>query len=266
MTDQTPAQPAPNAIEKYKTVALAVAADDVPASRELLAAFRAMGKDLSEEDVLALGFRWFTLRKKEKSPDMINFLHELGFSMTQFVPNAGRRAASGNHLPFLLLEDPNEVPLLKRAIEIGAIPLTQRDTRGDSLLADALDMNNFELADWLLEKGIDPNLKNVAGQTALHGFAAKANFRAVHWLVTHGADPDVEDIHYNRPSQLVPESIEDGWDVDCLYDALEDFVDDFKAGRPFQGNPTFFEQVAREEREEAEDKAKAEASRKPKSP
>jgi len=66
------------------------------------------------------------------------------------------------------------------AIEIGAIPLTQRDSRGDSLLSDALDTNNFELADWLLAKGLDVNLKNVAGQTALHVAASNLNFMAVH--------------------------------------------------------------------------------------
>ena len=265
MTDQAAAQPQ-SAIEKYKTLARAVAADDVPASRELLAAFKAQGKSLSEEDVSALAFRWFSLRKKEpKSVDMIDFLHELGFSMTQFVPGAGHRTASGNHIPFLMMETQGDIPLLQRAIEIGAIPLTQRDTRGDSLLADALETDNFEMADWLLAKGVDPNLTNIAGQSALHTFAAAANFRAVKWLVSNGANPDLDDIQYNRPGQLVKEKI-DGVNTDALFDALEDFVDDFKAGRPFQGNPGFFKEVEREEREIAAQKEQQAAARKSRSP
>ena len=264
MDNQVSQENSKSAVEKYMTVARAVFADDVPAARELYAAFKSLGKSLTEDEVFKLGFQWFTKKRTEKSVEMIDFLHEIGFSMTQFIPNAGARAASGNHLPFLLLESKGDVPLLMRAIEIGAIPLTQRDSRGDSLLSDALDTNNFELADWLLAKGLDVNLKNVAGQTALHVAASNLNFMAVHWLVSNGADPNVEDIQFNRPSQLVPELPEGEVNADCMFDALEDFVDDFNAGRGFVGNPDFFAEVENERNamKKEEDKALADHPKK----
>jgi hypothetical protein len=260
MSEQSSASPTPeDAIQKYKTVARAVAADDAPAARALLKVFEDQKKKLSSEEVEALGFRWLTMRKKEqKSLEMLEFLHELGFNFKQFVPMAGVRSASGNHIPFLLLENKNEVPLLEHAIAIGAIPANVRDTRGDTLLMDALDLGYLDLADRLLALGLSPDEQNLAGHTALHIFAGKVNFRAVNWLVTHGANPDIDDLMYSRAAQMVPESVGDDWDTDSLYNALEDFVEDFKAGRPFKGNPEFFEQLQREIAEDA--KAQAQAS------
>ena len=254
-------------VKKYKTVARAVAADDVHAARVLYKIHQDQEKSLSEDDVSSLGFLWLTKhRKGGRSPDMVDFLHELGFNFKQFVPNAGTRSSSGNHIPFLLLEDKDGAIILERALDIGAIPLEVRDTRGDTLLMDALDVGYFDLADRLLQRGLSPDLRNVAGHTALHLFAHKVNFRAVDWLLKKGADPDINDYQYARPSQHVPESVGGGWDTDCLYDALEDYVADFKAGKPFVGNPTYLQMLEKEEQEEAAARAEEEETSNPRPP
>lgn len=241
-------------IEKYKTVARAVAADDVHAARVIYSAFVADGKKLDKQEVSALGFMWLTRKRKssDRDPMMVDFLHELGFDFTQYVAGAGKRSTSGNHIPFLLLEDEDGPAILERAIDIGAIPLEIRDNRGDTLLMDALDLDLYDLAERLYQRGLSTELRNLAGQTALHIFAGKVNFRAVDWLINHGADPDANDLQFSRPSQMVPQSVGGGWDTDALYDALEDYVEDFQAGRPFQGNPRYFEMLQREISEAAE--------------
>lgn len=252
-------------VKKYKTVARAVGADDVQAARVLHKILLDQGKALSKDDVSSLGFLWLTKpRKGGRNPEMVDFLHELGFNFKQFVPNAGTRSQSGNHIPFLLLEDKDGPAILERALDVGAIPLESRDTRGDTLLMDALDLGLFDLADKLLARGLSPDLRNLGGHTALHLFAHKVNFSAVDWLLKNGADPDINDYQYARPSQHVPESVGGGWDTDCLYDALEDYVDDFKAGKPFLGNPQYQQMLEREKREAAE--AEEEVNAAPRSP
>lgn len=234
-------------IDKYKTVARAVSSDDVRAARVIHKTFTEQGKSLTDQEVTSLALLWLTRQRKQpRNPEMVDFLHELGFNFRQFLPGQGTRSSSGNHIPFLLLEDADGGDILVRAIEIGAVPLDMRDSVGDSLLMDALDMGLYDLAQKLYDMGASVEDKNIAGQTALHKFAHKVNFRAVHWLIDHGADPDANDLQDARPSQLVPETVGDDWDTDALYDALEDYVDDFKAGKPFRGNPSYFDMLARE--------------------
>ncbi len=61
-----------------------------------------------------------------------------------------------------------------------------------TLLHDAIFYRQQHVAEWLLEKGLDPNTRNFMGETPLH-YAIRVNDRSlVDFLLEHGADLNVK--------------------------------------------------------------------------
>jgi ankyrin repeat protein len=81
---------------------------------------------------------------------------------------------------------PRLLPLLERGIDPDL-----RDAHGDSLLMQASEQGQLDVARVLLEFGAAPDLANHRGQTALAGAALKDDPEMVELLLTHGADVDV---------------------------------------------------------------------------
>ena len=131
--------------------------------------------------------------------------------------------------------------LLKHFIENDHVPVDHAEADGTTLLMAALMAEQFDLADYLLARGADVNRARRAmlggGDTALHLAARQASFQAVVWLIEHGADPSVENTAGKQPSEEVPnldaESAKE-WDLDAMFDALEDYKTARKEGRAFQ--------------------------------
>lgn len=240
-------------ISKYKTLARAIVANDAPACRVIYDVLKTSGKTISDEEVNALGLRWIMNKKNESyNLDVADFLKEIGFDFEQVVILDQENENSGTALPFRLVSGENHQALLLGLLSRNVVPLTICDGMGDNLLVEALMNGQVEFADELLQAGVDINNTNLAGQSALHVFASKVNFTACDWLCRNNIDPTVEDLTTARASEMVPESMQD-WDVDCLYDALEQYVSDFRAGNPFQSSSELQAMVEREKPKDEDD-------------
>ena len=220
-------------VNKYKTLARAIAANDGPACRIIHKVFEQKERALSHEEVAALGFRWLANKNNEPySVDIALFLNDLGFDFEQVIILDQKNENSGTAIPFRLLTGEHHQQLLLDLLNNGIVPLDTMDGMGDSLLVEALLKNEFDFAQKLLDAGVDIQATNMAGQTALHVCANKVNFRACEFLCRNGIDPTIEDLNMQRASEMVPEAMP-GWNVDCLFNDLEQYVDDFRNGQPF---------------------------------
>ena len=240
MNEQT--TPPSEAAKKYKTLGRALAANDVPACREILAIYEEQGKKLTEVEVFQLGIKWF--KNKDGRPlETAEFLKEIGFDFEQLT--TGKEENVGIKLPFRLLDEEGNQEILLEMIDRGWINRDLMDGNGDGFLVNALHSSQFDFAEKLLALGIDINASNVAGQTSLHVFASRLNFQAIDWLCNHGADPTLEDLQGARPSEMVPDYMKN-WDTDSAFEVLENYVESFKFGGSFESTPEFSEMVEKE--------------------
>ena len=232
-------------VSKYKSLGRAVLANDPLGCRALYKAFLAQGRSLESEEVNALGLRWLMNRKTSYNMDVAKFLQELDFNFEQKIVLDQNTESSGRSIPFRLLEDPDDHAVLLELIQNGIYSPNIVDGIGDSLLSDALIAGYMDLSDSLYALGAKVDTVNMAGQTPLHIAASKAAYRAVDWLCRHGIDPTVEDLVRQRASELVPDSLED-WDVDSIYETLENYVVDFQAGNGYTSTAEFDMMLMRE--------------------
>ena len=244
-----PTENAPSeAVQKYKTLARALAANDEPACRELYAVYKSQGKELNDEEVFALGMRWF-LNKKGRDHALVPFLADLKFNFEQVILLDQKTENVGTKLPFRLIGSDKDEDLLLYLLNNKYVDLDVRDGLGDNLLTEALQRSRFDFAEKLLALGVSLNETNLGGQAPLHIFASRLNFQAVEWLCQHNADPTLEDLQNARPSEMVPE-VMDGWDPQSMFDVLEDYVDRYNLGQKFEGNAEFSEMVNKERAEQ----------------
>lgn len=241
MNEQT--KPTSAAATKYKTLGRALAANDVEACREILAIYEEeQGKKLTEEDVFKLGIKWFQ-NKDGRPMETAEFLKEIGFDFEQLT--TAKEENVGMRLPFRLLAEEGNQEILLDMIGRGWISRDLMDGNGDGFLVNSLHASQFDFADKLVTLGIDINASNVAGQSPLHVFASRLNYQAVDWLCSRGADPTLEDLQGARPSEMVPDQMQ-GWDTDCVFEVLENYVERFNAGGSFETSPEFAAMVEKE--------------------
>lgn len=248
---------ASSAVAKYRTLARAITAQDAPACREIYNVFtNSLHKTLSDEEVLAMGIRWLSSGQKDDQPprniEVAKFLADIGFNFSMTV-RLQKDEVVGAPIPFKLIDDKADHGVLLELIDAGLVKSTVSDGAGNSLIAAALAAAAFGLADDLVARGVDLNETNLAGQTALHDMAANANFRAVDWLLRHGADANAEDMEGSRPSQMVPETVGPTYDVDSMFDTLEDAAEAQKNGHPYTPRPEFVAMMRQEAKDAGED-------------
>lgn len=77
--------------------------------------------------------------------------------------------------------------------------LNQKNDNGSSLLHVAIAGENFDVAQFLVDQGIDVNLVNRDGQTPLHLIATKNNIKLAKILLESGADISIRDRYGNNP-------------------------------------------------------------------
>ena len=85
--------------------------------------------------------------------------------------------------------------IVKKLVDAGA-DINQRKMNGESALSDAVYFNYYEIAEYLLERGADPNIVAYEGLTPL---AVSENARMVKLLLAYGADPNIPDAEGDLP-------------------------------------------------------------------
>lgn len=132
-------------------------------------------------------------------------------------------------------------PLVLSLLDQGVFPPDHAESDGTTLLMAALLTEQFDLADEIVQRGADVNLQRPAfpgnSETALHLAARQASFQSVIWLIENGADPSIENLDNHQPSEMIPELDKDSkhlWDLDAMYEALEDYKQARKEGNDFE--------------------------------
>ncbi len=81
-----------------------------------------------------------------------------------------------------------ELDKVKEAIEKYNISVNEQDSIGNTALHRACTCDELDVAEYLLSKGAEPNIKNVLGNTALHTAAIFYSKEIVTLLLDNGAD------------------------------------------------------------------------------
>lgn len=93
-----------------------------------------------------------------------------------------------------------------RLIEQGADVNQTFDTAEDkkvSLLHEAVSKNQKMLAQLLIQKGVNVNVQDDAGNTPLHLACKKLDSEMIHWLLERGANPSIKNKKRKTPSDLI---------------------------------------------------------------
>jgi ankyrin repeat protein len=65
---------------------------------------------------------------------------------------------------------------------------------GQTLLMRAVNDNNYQVAEYLIEKGANPNVQDTIGETALHHAVEHSNYKMINLLLEKGANPNIQQI------------------------------------------------------------------------
>ncbi|PTB97207.1 hypothetical protein C9994_03925 [Marivirga lumbricoides] len=125
-------------------------------------------------------------------------------SIESIVQNHGIDASDGERRTALIWTSFfGRTELLKWLIDNGA-NLNFQDRIGYTGLHFCGQEQNAEIANVLLDKGADPNIKDEHGNSPLWTalFNAKGNFETVKVLRSHGADPTPKNIHGRSPNDM----------------------------------------------------------------
>lgn len=232
MKQKTPSEiPVPAHLEpvlrKYKSLGSVVKANDDESLRLLLDYQKEAGK-LDQEvlnKVLVAGAPTMT-------PTVANVLFEFGADPAH--------TNEGMDIIQAALSAKNSTLVLS-LLDQGLFHPDHAELDGTTLLMAALLAEQFDLADELVQRGADVNMQRPVfpgnGETALHLAARQASFQSVIWLIENGADPTIENVDNHQPSELIPELDKESahmWDLDVMYEALEDYKQARKEGKNFE--------------------------------
>lgn len=216
---------------KYRSLGAAVKANDEDATRKIVAHLRT-SEDRSDEELVEDLSHILLLSAGTLGVSMAKLLLELGATvgMLEKDNNAVQAAVVGKN-----------GALAAFLIEQGAVDASAPARDGSTLLMLALQSEQFDLADKLVELGAPldaTTLVMTGGQTALHLAAANVSFQGVVWLMEKGANPTILNTEGRLACELIPSLDEsskgEGWDLDALYESLEDYREAFGSGVPFE--------------------------------
>lgn len=105
---------------------------------------------------------------------------------------------------------------------------------GDTLLVQALRDGAFEIAEFLHSKGMSIDHQNLRGVSSLHEACSSGNYLLIEWLMERKANPTLETMAGAVACELVPEEAEDMKEAEDLFQAVDDYMIDY---RNSGGNP-----------------------------
>ena len=214
-------------VRKYPSWGAAAKANDAPALRALMERHRQSEQWDPSAPSQALVKAAATL-----TPACADVLIEFGATLDERLntQDAAQVALGGKNSS-----------LLFHFLDRGLVPVDHAENDGTTLLMAALMSEQFDVAEALHARGADVSKARLDfagnGDTALHLAAAQASFQGVIWLIEKGADPSIENSARRQPCEVIPtldpESAPE-WDLDAMFDALENYREARAAGAPFE--------------------------------
>lgn len=214
-------------LKKYKSLGSVVKANDAD-SLKLLLEYQ---KEKGTLEVESLN-RLLVAGAPKMKPSVANVLLEFGADPMHQADNMDviQAALSARNSDLVL-----------SLLDQGLFDPNHAESDGTTLLMASLLTEQFDLADQILERGANINQQRPAfpgnADTALHLAARQASFQAVVWLMENGADPSIENVDNLQPSEVIPELSKDSdpiWDLDAMFEALEDYKEARKKGQKFE--------------------------------
>ena len=229
------------AIKRYRSLGLAVKANDAEAVKEICAWMKSedrLPEDTDTDKPLST-LLWGAAGTS--SPEVMATLVEYGASPSYSLLVKGEEAGKYHNLCVseraIFCGKKDNIRWL---IEQGHVALESSSTDEYTLLMQAIFYRQFDVADYLLSIGADLHASNLRGNTAFHmACAAPVSIDAIEWLVKHMADPNMAASDDAVPAQRLPE-IEEGFGreedillLDDLFNALEDYAGAHAKGIPY---------------------------------
>jgi ankyrin repeat protein len=91
------------------------------------------------------------------------------------------------------------ISIIEQELSSGYIHINYCDAEGLSFLHHSVSSLNYRLSLFLLQKGINPNIQDVSGETPLILATKKNSILTIYALMDHGANPDVYDKNNDSP-------------------------------------------------------------------
>lgn len=212
-------------LRKYPSVGAAVKANDAPALSQILDYLKEQDR-LNVDDLNTLLVKGASAMKVETAQILTSFGAEVGDLAEDL--NAAQTALLAKNSALLFY-----------FIDQKMVDVDFAERGGLTLLMDALQSEQYEVADGLLERGSNINktsLMMTGGNTALHLAASQGSFQSIIWLIENGADPTVQNTEGKLSCEMIPEMDANSkeWDMDAMFDALEDYRGAFEKGEEFE--------------------------------
>ena len=102
---------------------------------------------------------------------------------------------------FFLIEENNKIEF-QTLIEKYSVDINTTDKKLNTFLIFAVQTDNYDIVNYLIEKGAKINLQNVYGNTALHYAILNKNFKIVDLLIKNGANEGIINKFGFTPYQL----------------------------------------------------------------
>ncbi|MFM2428508.1 MAG: hypothetical protein RL012_392, partial [Bacteroidota bacterium] len=94
------------------------------------------------------------------------------------------------------------IPLLNYLAKKGCHHINEKDYKGKTALSYAIDQNEIDIANWLVDHGADVEAKNLRGFTLLHQVVQRNHIDMVSLLLERGAETEVKDRQGRTPLHL----------------------------------------------------------------
>ena len=102
---------------------------------------------------------------------------------------------------FFLIEENNKIEF-QTIIEKYCVDIDTRDKKLNTFIIRAVQTDNIEIVNYLIEKGAKINLQNIHGNTALHYAILNKNFKIVDLLIKNGANEEIKNKYGFTPYEL----------------------------------------------------------------
>ena len=102
---------------------------------------------------------------------------------------------------FFLIEENNKIEF-QTLIEKYCVDIDIRDKKLNTFIIRAVQTDNYEIVNYLIEKGAKLNLQNNYGNTALHYAILNKNFKIVDLLIKNGANEEIKNKFGFTPYEL----------------------------------------------------------------